>query len=50
MKATPENTPVPGGGSWHWDYKLGIWVANTEAPESAPAPAADAPIIESYLE
>lgn len=33
---TPENTPVPGGGSWHWDYTLAEWVANTDT--SAPEP------------
>ena len=26
--ATPENTPVPGGGSWHWDYSTACWVSN----------------------
>lgn len=25
--ATPDNTPVPGGGSWSWDYSLTCWVA-----------------------
>jgi len=27
--ATPENTPVPGGGSWRWDTALACWVENT---------------------
>lgn len=25
--ATPDNTPVPGGGSWSWDYSLSCWMA-----------------------
>ena len=28
---TPENTPKPGGGSWHWDALLLGWVENTYA-------------------
>lgn len=28
--ATPENTPIPGGGSWRWDYQQGCWVAPAE--------------------
>ena len=38
---TPENTPVPGGGSWRWDYAAGAWVANAEptaTPITATAP------------
>ncbi|WP_168224779.1 hypothetical protein [Rhodoferax aquaticus] len=23
---TPENTPIPGGGSWRWDIALPGWV------------------------
>ena len=26
---TPDNTPIPGGGSWHWDYTQHAWAANT---------------------
>lgn len=26
---TPDNTPVPGGGSWHWDYSACCWQTNT---------------------
>lgn len=26
---TPENTPIPGGGSWHWDATQHAWAANT---------------------
>ena len=26
---TPENTPIPGGGSWRWDIALPGWVENT---------------------
>lgn len=33
--ATPDNTPVPGGGSWSWDYSLNCWVA----PASQETPA-----------
>ena len=25
---TPENTPIPGGGSWRWDYTNREWVEN----------------------
>lgn len=28
-KPTPENTPIPGGGSWRWDADLLAWIANT---------------------
>ena len=37
---TPENTPVPGGGSWRWDYAAGAWVANVE-PAAAPITATE---------
>lgn len=30
---TPENTPVPGGGSWRWDATLPGWVENKPADE-----------------
>ena len=23
---TPENTPLPGGGSWQWDETAGQWL------------------------
>lgn len=26
---TPDNTPVPGGGSWRWDTTQPGWVENT---------------------
>ena len=26
---TPENTPIPGGGSWRWDVTLPGWSPNT---------------------
>lgn len=33
---TPENTPLPGGGSWRWDDVAGAWVENKpEAEQSA---------------
>lgn len=28
---TPDNTPVPGGGRWTWDYRLARWV-DLDAP------------------
>lgn len=24
---TPENTPIPGGGSWQWDATAGQWIS-----------------------
>lgn len=30
---TPENTPLPGGGSWTWDDILQAWVPSTPQPE-----------------
>jgi hypothetical protein len=33
--ATPENTPLPGGGSWHWDDSLPGWAENLPAPDIA---------------
>jgi hypothetical protein len=41
---TPENTPVPGGGSWRWDYSACCWLARVEPP--APTQTA-APITET---
>jgi hypothetical protein len=35
-QATPETTPVPGGGSWHWDYTQARWIEN-QPPAAAPA-------------
>jgi len=29
---TPENTPLPGGGSWMWDSKARAWVPSAPAP------------------
>ena len=43
-KPTPENTPLPGGGSWRWDDKLPGWVSNdayAPPPIGAESPAAD---------
>ena len=36
LVATAENTPVPGGGSWHWDDALADYVEN--APYAPPIP------------
>jgi hypothetical protein len=30
---TPDNTPVPGGGSWRWDIALPGWAENTATPQ-----------------
>lgn len=30
--ATPDNTPIPGGGSWHWDIAGLGWVENAPNP------------------
>lgn len=37
--ATPENTPVPGGGRWTWDAALAGWadVPEPAAPSSTPS-------------
>jgi hypothetical protein len=32
---TPDNTPIPGGGSWHWDASIPGWVENTQAEPNA---------------
>lgn len=29
---TPDNTPIPGGGSWAWDAEAGAWVSNSPKP------------------
>jgi hypothetical protein len=43
--ATPENTPIPGGGRWRWDATLPGWVEVVENPAPTPAAApADQPI------
>lgn len=34
--ATPENTPVPGGGRWRWSDTLPGWVEVTEPPAAKP--------------
>jgi hypothetical protein len=38
--ATPENTPLPGGGSWRWDETVLDWVEND--PYVPPAATASA--------
>ncbi len=37
---TPENTPVPGGGRWHWDQEACAWAEVTEpaSPVQTAAP------------
>lgn len=45
-KPTPDNTPLPGGGSWRWDDALPGWVSNdayVPPQDSAPAPDAAVP-------
>jgi hypothetical protein len=34
--ATPENTPLPGGGSWHWDDANACWAENTDTSATEP--------------
>lgn len=34
--ATPDNTPVPGGGRWRWDIALPGWVELAEPVEPIP--------------
>lgn len=39
---TPDNTPLPGGGSWQWDAAQGAWLAlepsaSTEGQSMTPA-------------
>ena len=34
---TPETTPVPGGGSWHWDAATAAWLPNPAPGDEAPA-------------
>lgn len=36
--ATPENTPLPGGGSWCWNSAKSCWDENT-TPYAPPAPS-----------
>lgn len=35
---TPENTPIPGPGTWRWSPARGGWVPNTPQPDAEPAP------------
>lgn len=37
--ASPDTTPVPGAGSWHWDPSLPGWRANDASATPAPQPA-----------
>lgn len=37
--ATPDNTPIPGGGRWRWDTQLPGWVEVSAEPADAPEPA-----------
>ena len=34
---TPENTPLPGGGRWGWDYLHACWVETLD-PAAIPLP------------
>ena len=40
---TPGNTPLPGGGSWHWDAAVPGWAENTPY---TPTPAPITPLIQ----
>ncbi len=40
--ATPENTPLPGGGSWRWDDVAKGWAEN---PPYGTAPATPAALV-----
>lgn len=43
---TPDNTPLPGGGSWRWDDAVPGWVPNaahTALPEAELAIASAGP-------
>ena len=33
---TPDNTPLPGGGSWSWDAEAGAWVDMSPKPADPP--------------
>lgn len=37
-EATPENTPVPGGGSWRWGGPVDKWVPNVPPGGETPSP------------
>lgn len=39
-KPTPENTPVPGGGSWCWSDTAPHWVPNLPKQPVQPVDAA----------
>lgn len=32
---TPENTPLPGGGSWQWDETSGAWTPLAPAEQTS---------------
>lgn len=40
-RPTPDNTPVPGGGSWQWDDSVPGWVEKTHEPAAAQAAATE---------
>ena len=44
ITATPENTPIPGGGRWRWSSTLPGWVEVLEDPAPVPAAPADQPL------
>lgn len=35
-----EIPPIPGGGSWTFDYQAWVWVSNHPVPQPDAAPAA----------
>ena len=44
--ATPENTPVPGGGRWGWDHLHACWVDSDAYDAAAELAANPSPTLE----
>ena len=44
--ATPENTPVPGGGRWGWDHLHACWVDSDAHDAAAELAANSSPTLE----
>ena len=39
LQRTSDNTPIPGGGSWHWNEAKRGWDDNLPQPDDATNPA-----------